>query len=213
MFNIREANIVNRKFSFWSVVIVLVLFVSFNPSEVSANTILSYTGSNYSSVVNGPYPGAYTTSMHISATFELSNDLGPGYDWTIDPIHFSLSDGVHTLTDSTPGVGTLFYFMTDGTGAVQSWTFAGTVQTPGFNDIHSDGSYLPGVDSSNQPIPFYINEYAMAAACDLGCSADVASSSTLGTWTSTRTSVPEPSSLGMLAIGLAGLGFQLRKRI
>src|SRR5215510_1003918 len=82
--------------------VLLAIGVAYFPSTAFANTILTYTGNNFTTFHDSDFvPGKYDNTMFVSATFELLNPLPPNLKLNthIPIVHWSISDGRNSLSD------------------------------------------------------------------------------------------------------------------
>jgi hypothetical protein len=148
-------------------------------------TTYDYTGANFTTTV-----GAYTTSDSVQGSITFSAPLADNLaDYAVFPESFSFTDGVQTITSSTPGVSDAFAFSTDASGNIDFWTFF--VQSSAESYIFSvDGAVDEGTSDPN----------------------DAGYSSAPGSWTE-ASPVPEPSTLALLGSGALGLIAPIRRRL
>ena len=94
-----------------------------------ANVTYTYTGSNFTNVVDDPsVPGSYDASMRISGTFELGNPLPPNRslnDDNVAPLSFSFGDGRSVITNASPALNVqVFRIATDAAGNITQWNIS-----------------------------------------------------------------------------------------
>jgi hypothetical protein len=84
-----------------------------------ANTILMYTGNDFTRSVS-----PYTSTDNVTATITLASALGDNFSGGVTPLAFSLRDGVQSFSSSSPLIGGVFTFRTDGVGSITEWLVA-----------------------------------------------------------------------------------------
>lgn len=172
------------------------------------STSYTYTGSTFDfSTVNasiqnppGTVASPYSTSDSVTGTFTIN---GPIDNLTnavfFDNGAFSFTDGVQTLSN-TSGADFFALISTDSMGNITSYNLEAS-STTDLSDfiVANSGAVSP---SSGGKIDFG------------GTDTDVvfAGTNTPGT-ISAPTATPEPGSLALLGSGMAGLAFQLRRRM
>ena len=95
-----------------------VLFLALAAAPVlEAGTIYSYTGNDFT-VFNGPYTGSdfETVSVTLSAPLPYNSSFT-----FYTPDAFSFSDGVDTLTDSTPDINSDGFGFATTNGVITTW--------------------------------------------------------------------------------------------
>ena len=154
----------------------------------------TYTGNDFT-FFNAPYTGSDSVTGSVTFASALSS-VGSFHGFTATA--FSFSDGVQTITDATPGVGSTFDFKTDASGTIIGWEIVVDI-----------GSVLAdNITTQNGP----------AGIFDSGEINNDNSSGTIfrdpGTWVSSlsSTSVPEPATISLFCAGLAGLGMMRRRQ-
>jgi hypothetical protein len=177
-------------------------------APAKADSVESYTGNTYTTVPVSS--SGYTTANLITATLTFQNTLpadaslaygygGIGTATATDPLEaFVMSDGTATFNLSN---ALNIFLVTGSEGQIVSW-FVGTCGAPCSAGINIDTQFgLPapfstlGLDGSTQGSNGTLLAYNYADP---------------GTWTT----VPEPSSLLMLVVGILGLvGLSLRKSL
>jgi hypothetical protein len=168
---------------------VCILAVSVVAAE--ADTIYTYTGNPFTSVF-----GPYTTSDFISGSFDLATPLANNLPETvISPLSFSFTDGVQTITNTTPGVVVgSFSVATDSSGKPEFWDIF-------FNPTGLGGCFIttaPAIVSCNLPSSF-MRDNGFTSTSPL---AGGQNSLSPGTWSvTTTTPVPGP----IIGSGLPGL--------
>jgi hypothetical protein len=129
----------------------------------------------------------------LTGSLTLSGPLPTNFDGTIDPIAFSFTDGVTTISNVNGGVFLDTGFVTDTNGKLIDWVMK---------------DWLSGAGGITE---FFTNSASVGAvAMDEASYFDgsaFASIDSSGTWTVSET--PEPPALSLLAIGLTALAASL----
>ena len=193
-------------YNFIAALVTVGLIATYSPQVASAHSILTYTGNHYTQTFDtSTIPGTYDTTMFVSATIELANDLGANFNGAVTPLHFSANDGRFTITDLFPS--SVFHFTTDAAGAITKW----------YLEVHESFGGVQGLIIQSAHDTAVLN--AVRDLGDISVFATGADDGGIvgdsgGSWAvAPVAAVPEPSTFSLLVIGLVGLGFQLRKRI
>jgi len=193
-----------------AVFVFLGLIAIYSPQVALASTILTYTGNNFTTIGDiALIPGQYDTTMKVTVSIELASPLGVNFDDTVTPLHAMFNDGRQTFIDPPdpsclpfPGPPCGFYhFTTDSFGSIEFWNLLALTHPEGdvvATEIRTSNNGINPLDRGFISIPLHR---------DAG--SDEAAVSTPGTWS---VAAPEPSSFTLLLIGLAGLGYHIRKR-
>ena len=140
---------------------------------------------------------------------EFSSPLSPGLtsNNSAHPVHFLIKDGVQVLKDTIPKVYSSFTFDTDSAGQITGWgmtaSLSDDIQGLLTNLLVSNDSPTSHIDVGQYTPPHPIGPMNEGV------------SFVPGTWLGpvagpSSITAPEPSSLTLLALGLAGIGVRVR---
>jgi hypothetical protein len=167
--------------------------------NASADTILTYTGNPYTIGYPNPLPNTYTTSMFITAVVDLANPLSTSCSCAVVPVAFTLNDGLFTLsnTNTGPNGRVVFDFYTDGSGSITGW-FIYADNGAGSAPLHVMETSNPGTPGTQaQDVAWYYPNGGGGLGTPY---AEALVNNNPGMWQISTTSVPEPSTLLLLAI-------------
>jgi hypothetical protein len=182
-----------------ALVVSLVLAALALPAAALADTVTyTYTGNPFTNfATSGSAIQVFTPADILTIQFTVAapliNNL-PSAQFS--PISFSLSDGVQTITDTTPDLATRtpnpFQIATDSTGTILHW-------------------YISLADATGSLSSYNFGLTGDDVSFGSGQSLAYATSSKLGTWSITDSAslpepspVPEPSTLSLGSTGLLG---------
>jgi hypothetical protein len=170
-----------------------------DPISARAAVTYTYVGHDFTDVVS-PYTTADKVTGSFALAAALSDDLS-NYDIPRSSIlSFSFSDGVQTITNTTPDTGPVSFFddiSTNGEGDITSWYIEVTKNE---NDYVDTRNTTPA-SSADKDLGVYLG-----SGDDFGHNENEP-----GTFT-VSFSVPEPTSVVSLGIGLLALGFLCNRR-
>ena len=179
--------------------------------SATADTVYTYTGNPFTefqgtdACIGGV--GECSITLSFTLAFPLPANFGSGFLTLVTPLSFSMTDGVHTLTqlNSTP----FFLVETGPTGQIDFWGIsASTPLVPPeqfFLVTQRTASVVFGDDDTNT--------FTAVGNGDFNSTGFARVLDNPGTWTiSTVPHVPEPSSLMLLSAGLLGLTPTFRKK-
>ena len=151
---------------------------------MAADTVYTYTGQNFTTLIGG---GSYALTDSVTGWFTVASPLTANIPSSlIIPAAYSFSDGVQTLSSSSPSLTSQFRVGTDGIGDITNWSISVSWST--VNEI-----YTTSVGGVSQ------DEGFMGAAEGL-------IGQHPGTWVeSTASAVPEPGTLILFASALLGM--------
>ncbi len=163
-------------------------------SPIANAVTYSYTGNTFTSV-----SAPYTTSDSVSGTITLATPLAANLTsfTTVLPTSFSFTSAGETISNSTPGSGSQFFFKTDAAGDITYWgatVYVGSVSQFSISTINAPTTY--GVYDSIQH----------GGGTEQGLV-----SKSPGTW-SVMASVPEPEAYALTLAGLILVGSATARR-
>jgi hypothetical protein len=184
-------NLTRRSFVVVVVLAGLFLATALVPSA-KADTIYSYSGNSFQA--NTGFP-CFPNCQGVVGSFDLLQPLPANLSFgpTFVPVSYSFSgaSGFVALTNANSS-GT-FSVATDSTGAITAWKVSLTDQAG--NSILTQCGFVGGCTDIVQTASLFASNANVP-----------------GVWTVTATTVPEPSSLPLLASGLAGLAVIWRRQ-
>jgi hypothetical protein len=197
------------------------------PSLSHADAILNYVGQAFQATSEDAGtltpPALYTTSDFVSGTIDLAAALGANVAFgsvTTTPTSFSFYDGVQTITNAD-ATSSFFDFGTGASGNITQWF----IQLEVTSVVGGPEVLEEGIGTSSETIGGS-QDYGYQAVCTgpltsttgpcnpLTLGYDISAANDLpGVWSSpATTSVPEPATLALFGLGVAGVGFMRRRR-
>ena len=180
------------------------LMASAGAPVASGSATYTYTGQDFTFIAGGA-GSDYTTSDFVSGSFTVSTALAdslPLENIQSDPgFAFSFSDGTQTFTNLVHPPGVLFQIQTDANGNVEYWNIEiGYIS----NNPEIFTAYY-----TDPPEPSNVNEDSGQNSTGAGIETDLPP----GSWVTSNSSAPEPSSFALLLTGLLGAALIARKRV
>jgi hypothetical protein len=177
-------------------------------ASAQADVIYTYTGNDFTTVFNNNPPPApqYTTMDSVSGNFTLSTPLAANRPLTAIPttdiLAFTFTDGVQTLTNTTPGLQPpMIGIGTDIAGNPNVWDIDLSA-----TDL-STFRYI--IESFNLPTSIFDQGFTFVLTINNNSNTGEILNDP-GAWTVTTTTVAEPGSAWLLAAGLAFLFWRQR---
>ena len=163
-----------------------------------ADVVYQYTGHDFT-VVSSPYDTSDYVSISVTLPAPLGPNLnGPQYAVNAPILAYTATDGVQTITGPSGDTTGTFEFSTDGAGTITAWSV--TISQD------SGGSIVTQYGAN-----FQVNlvDQGTLTRTELGYNEDE-----IGSWSGPNQtmSTPEPGSLAVIAIALAGLGWTRRQK-
>ena len=176
-------------------------------SQSSLAVLYQYNGNNLNHDDTDPDNqhcnpiGGVNCFSNITATLELPSLLDPnlilGNIISPTPISWSISDGLTTITDQTPGFNYSLSFGTNPLGVITGWSFNVSAVTQALDQLSSMRT-TTSIDDTR---------YCASNTSTNSCTANaIASTNTAGSW------VPIPAAVWLFASGLLGLIGLSRRR-
>ena len=160
----------------------LAVLFAMDAVSARADVVYSYTGAAFTTV-----SGSYTTSMKVTGSIDLTSALGANFGPAIvTPNSFSFSDGLQTITNTTPSVSSSFVLQTGFFGNINSWQIVLSI--------------LLG-EVVDEIVVTLSGDYA-----EFGFVPSQAFNNTAGSWSAPVSTVPLPAALPLFASGLGALG-------
>lgn len=188
----------------------------------------NYIGDNYTTIENpasgltNDLTGTYTTAQSVTGFFRLNSALGANFSGAVTGLAgftYQFNDGRATYTPTAEGMfaGTAvfnngFQITTDATGVITDWEIMAGYAPPGaYNGIMTGGFSIKNATGDEVNLSSLNCPETPNLACIAG---DAASVATPGSWTVEQVNgnAPEPATLALFSLGLAGLGAVRRKR-
>jgi hypothetical protein len=158
----------------------LAVLFAMDAVSARADVVYSYTGVAFTTV-----SGSYTTSMKVTGSIDLTSALGANFGpATVTPNSFSFSDGLQTITNTTPSVSSFFVLQTGFFGNINFWQIVLAILLGEVVDeivVTLSGDHAEFVPSQ-------------------------AFNNTAGSWSAPVSTVPLPTTLPLFATGLGALG-------
>lgn len=181
-------------------------------AHANATVILNYTGNNFSDFLHDGVttpPDVYTTTDRLTMSLVLDDVLAPNLSGiSVDPLAFTLFDGVNTITEADATRSLFFAFSTDATGQVVQWS-AGARFDSGLQRRSIDSVNLPGA-VRDQGLDRLCGPTSTLPTCALDgdpyYTQAGGTSDNPGVWTYQTGRVAEPGTVVVLLVGLVGIG-------
>jgi len=160
-------------------------------------TTYEYVGNDFNIFAYGVYSSTDSVTISITLTGALGPNLTIGVNAIGSVTAYSFSDGVQTISNTTPNAQLVWFngIETDASGIPVRWHAEAEIAGGNF--------YISSARLGDSGAGFDDGCYTSSVFCDSGARTD-----NPGIWSI----VPEPSSLALLASGLAGLAAAGRRR-
>jgi hypothetical protein len=197
---------------------------------VQANTVYSYVGDLFTSVIDLPFPaGSYDTSMRVSGSFELTSALPANLAFTdigASILNFSFSDGRSTIASGDADLSNFFNVQTDAAGQIVAWSLI--LQRTPFVTLANDPQVSIFTQNDPNGLGFgtpVVEDRGDFVQCDPAgvprglCISQLDSASVTnapGTWTvapGPPVGVAAPSSAALMGLALMALALTARWRV
>jgi hypothetical protein len=174
--------------------------------------IYTYDGNNFNNV-----GGVYNTSMDVTGSFATLSPLPTTptlTDFSASILNYSFFDGVNILTESNSAIDN-FNLLIDSLGLIQEWNIG--VST--LSLVSGVGDTVLVIETTNTSSPARVIDGGANGICSQWASPGGCFEYTGGTGfgqvennPGSWTAVPEPATLALFGLGLAGLGFARKKK-
>ena len=181
-----ERIMTTRPFANISLICGIALIYAFAAPDAKAGSITyTYTGNDFNIIVGTP---GVTTSDFISITATFANPLPDQSIISDTPDSWSITDGVNTITSSTPSVTYASFAFAASNGTIEAWGI----------HVNTDTENLESYSSGAYSDEFF---YDLSHTIGGGPSNYGENNIGVGSWTESS-ATPEPSSMALLLLGL-----------